>query len=169
MIHFITYLWIFFKASLFSTGGTGNLPSLHDDLIARHWATNRQFAESLTIGQISPGPSGLWVISLGYLTAGVPGSLLALIAITIPPLLAIVVRRIYRKVQHHPAAEGAMKGLALSICGISLVVLSILMKSNGLSIKSVVIAFIAIALAASKKIPIPVILAGAAIIGIVVF
>jgi hypothetical protein len=62
-----------------------------------------------------------------------------------------------------------MKGLALSICGISLVVLSILMKSNGLSIKSVVIAFIAIALAAPKKIPIPVILAGAAIIGIVVF
>jgi chromate transporter len=168
-MHFLVYLWLFFKASLFSTGGTGNLPSLHDDLLPRHWATNRQFAESLTIGQISPGPSGLWVISLGYLTAGVPGSLLALVAITLPPLLAIGVRRLYQRVRHHPSAEGFMQGLALSICGISAVILCILLRSNGISIKSLAISIAALSLAATKKIPIAVILAIAAIAGIITF
>jgi len=162
----LVYLWLFLKASLFSTGGTGNLPSLHDDLIVRHWATNREFAESLTIGQISPGPSGLWVISLGYLTNGLTGSLLAVVAIVLPPLLAILVQRIYERIQHHPSVEGFMSGLALSVCGIFIVILSILLKSNGLSIKSLAVAGIAIGFAATKKIPIPAILALAAIAGI---
>src|SRR5919199_5429647 len=75
----LIYFWLMLKASFFATSGTGNIPSLHADLLARGWATERQFAESLAVGQISPGPSGLWVVSLGYLTAGLPGALLALI------------------------------------------------------------------------------------------
>ena len=165
-MHYLTYLLLFFKASLFSTGGTGNLPSLHDDLLPRHWATNRQFAESLTIGQISPGPSGLWVISLGYLTAGIPGSVLALIAITIPPLLAIVIHRLYHKIQNHPSTEGFVSGLALSVCGISLVILTVLLRSNGVTFTSTAITVAAIILAATKKIPIAAIFIGAALIGI---
>ena len=63
------YFWLFFKASLFSTGGTGNLPSLHADLPAHGWASEQQFGEALTIGQVSPGPTGLWVVSLALLLA----------------------------------------------------------------------------------------------------
>jgi chromate transporter len=66
----LLYFWLFLKASLFSTGGMGNLPSLHTDLLARHWATEQQFAESLAIGQIAPGPSGLWVIAWGISQTG---------------------------------------------------------------------------------------------------
>ena len=165
-MHYLLYFWLFLKASLVSTGGSGNLPSLHDDLVPRHWATNREFAESLTIGQISPGPTGLWVISLGYLTAGVPGSLLDLIAISIPPLLAIVVQRIYRRIESHPSAEGFIQGLALSVCGIFIVILTLLLRSTGLNVKSVAIAATAFALAATKRIPIPAILTAAAIAGI---
>lgn len=84
MIEPFTYFWILLKASLFSTGGTGNLPSIHADLLLRGWATDRQFAEALAIGQISPGPSGLWVICLGYLTDGLRGALLATLAISLP-------------------------------------------------------------------------------------
>jgi len=54
----------------FSTGGFSNLPSLHQDLLANGWASEADFAESIAIGQISPGPNGLWVICLGYLTYG---------------------------------------------------------------------------------------------------
>ena len=65
MIDWLLFFWLMFKAALVSTSGTGNLPIVHQDFLARGWATDRQFAESLAIGQISPGPSGLWVISLG--------------------------------------------------------------------------------------------------------
>ena len=63
--------WLLLKGSLFSTGGMGNVPILHADLLARGWSSDRQFAESMAIGQITPGPNGLWVISLGYLVGGV--------------------------------------------------------------------------------------------------
>ncbi len=45
----LLYFWLFLKASLFSTGGFGNLPSLHHDLLARGWATESQFAESMNL------------------------------------------------------------------------------------------------------------------------
>ncbi len=81
----LLYLLLFLKASLFSSGGFSNLPSLHQDLLSNGWATEAEFGQALAIGQISPGPNGLWVISLGYLTGGYLGALLALIAITVPP------------------------------------------------------------------------------------
>ena len=78
MINPLLYFLFFLKASLFSTGGFSNLPSLHQDMIASGWAVETDFGESIAIGQISPGPNGLWVISLGYFTYGYLGAALAL-------------------------------------------------------------------------------------------
>jgi chromate transporter len=162
----LLYFWLFFKASLFSTGGMGNLPSLHADLLARGWATERPFAESLMIGQIAPGPNGLWVISLGYLTDGLPGALLALVAILLPPLLVLIVDRLYRRVQHHPAVEGFVRGLGLAVVGISVVVLLGMMQSVGADLRTVPIALAAIGLALTRRIPFLAILGMAALAGI---
>ncbi|HEX5324075.1 MAG TPA: chromate transporter [Capsulimonadaceae bacterium] len=162
----LLYFWLFLKASLFSTGGFGNVPSLHSDLTARGWATDRQFAESLTIGQISPGPNGLWVISLGYLTKGVLGSILALIAITLPPLLILLVQRAYQRVEDHPAVAGFMRGLSLAVVGIFTIVLAGILHTSGLDIRSIAIAVCAILLAWSRKIPIVAIIALAGLAGV---
>ncbi len=161
-----TYLWLFLKASLFSTGGMGNLPSLHADLLARGWADERMFAESLMIGQIAPGPNGLWVISLGYLTDGLTGALLALVAITLPPLLVVAVDKLYRRVQHHPAVEGFMRGLSLAVVGIFFPIMLRLLGSVGLDLRSVLIALAAFGLALTRRIPLILIIALAALAGI---
>lgn len=165
-MNLLLYFWLFLKASLFSTGGFGNVASLHTDLTARGWASDRQFAEAMTIGQISPGPNGLWVISLGYLTRGLVGSLLALIGITLPPLIILVVQRAYARVEDHPAAVGFMRGLTLSVAGIFVVVLCRILHSAGFDPRTVLIAFAAIALAWTRKIPIVAIIALAALAGV---
>ena len=165
----LLYFWLFLKASLFSTGGMGNLPSLHADLLARGWAGERQFVEALAIGQISPGPNGLWVVCLGYLTNGLPGALLALLALCLPPLLVLLIERLYRRIQHHPAVEGFMRGLMLAVVGIFAVVLAGFLRSNGLDIRSLLIAGIAACLAATKRVSIVVILALAAAAGILLY
>lgn len=152
-MNLLLYFWLFLKASLLSTGGMGNLPSLHADLTARRWAGDRQFAESLTIGQIAPGPNGLWVISLGYLTHGVVGSLLALVAITLPPLLILGVERLYRRVQHHPMVEGFVRGLSLAVAAIFAVVMLGLLRSTGVNLPTVLIALAALGLAATRRVP----------------
>jgi chromate transporter len=155
------------KAALFSTGGMGNVPSLHNDLIARGWATERHFAEALAVGQISPGPNGLWVVSLGYLLDGIRGALLALLAICLPPILVLIVEKVYRRVQDHPAVDGFMNGLSLAVVGVFVVVMSRLLHSNGIDPWTVGLAIGGAVLGATKRVPIVVIIGLAALIGMV--
>jgi chromate transporter len=164
----LEYFWLILKACLFSTGGMGNLPSIHNDLIARGWATEADFGEALAIGQVSPGPSGLWVLSFGYLTNGVRGALLATIAIVLPPLLVVIVDRLYARVHHHPAVEGFVRGLGAAVVGIFVVVLYGLLKNVGIDPETVSIAVGAIALMASKRVPVVVILGLAGLVGVLV-
>src|SRR5487761_2333963 len=55
MINPFVYFVLFLKASLFSSGGFSNLPSLHQDLLVRSWASDSQFGQAIAIGQIGPG------------------------------------------------------------------------------------------------------------------
>jgi chromate transporter len=164
-----TYFWLFLKASLFSTSGTGNLPSLHHDLILRGWAAEHDFAESLAVGQITPGPSGLWVISLGYLTAGLPGALLALVAICIPPLLILLIERLHRRIGTYPAVQGFIRHLGLAVIGIFAVVMGRLLVTTGLDIGSLLIVVGTLAGALSKRVPVLLLLTLAACVGIAIY
>jgi chromate transporter len=170
MIHQLELFWIMLKAALLSTSGTGNLPIVHQDLLSRGWATERQFAESLAIGQLSPGPTGLWVISLGYLLDGWRGAALTLVAIALPPLVVLLlVHGIYRRYGHHPATQGFVRGLSLAVIGIFVIVLTGIMKSTGWTSSNVLIAAGAIALGSTRRVPGLLILIFAAIVGIVLF
>ena|SRR5579862_95937 len=157
---------LFLKASLFSTGGTGNLPSLYADLTARRWAAQRLFAESLAIGQIAPGPSGLWVISLGYFVRGVPGAIAALGGITLPPLLVVAVDRLSRRARNAATMERLVGGVSLGVVGIFTTVLVRLLAGSGAGGNGVVIALIAFALGTIRRIPVPVVLGLGAAAGI---
>lgn len=166
-LYWLLFFWLYLKASLFSTGGFGSLPSLHADLLARRWASERQFAEALTIGQLSPGPNGLWVVSLGYLSGGLLGGLLALIAILLPPLSILAIERGYRRVENHPAADGFVSGLSLAVAGVFAVALLGILRSAGFSPRTGILAAGAIALALTKRMPLFGIIGLAALIGIV--
>jgi chromate transporter len=158
------------RAALLSTSGTGNLPIVHQDLLSRGWATDRQFAESLAIGQISPGPTGLWVISLGYLVGGLRGAVLTLIAIALPPLLVLMlVHGLYRRWGHHPATQGFVRGLGLAVAGIFVIVLSGIMSTAGWNSVNLIIALGAIVLGATRRVPVLVVLLLAAAVGIALF
>ena len=171
MTNSLAYFWIFLKASLFSSGGTGSLPSLHADLIPTHVATETQFTEALTIGQLAPGPNGLWSVSLGMLTGGWVGAILALLAVTLPPFLILLVERLYRRIESHPAVEGFVRGLSLAIVGISVVVLGkiLMVSSHGIDYRSLLLLLAAIAAASFRRIPVFVIIAVAGVIGILLY
>jgi chromate transporter len=167
MIDPFIYLWLLLKASLVTTSGTGNIPILYQDLIPRGWATDRQFAEALAIGKISPGPSGLWVISLGYLTDGMRGALLALVAITIPPLVVVALDGLYHRIGKHPAVAGFVRGLSLAVIGIFVVVMGQLLHGIGLNTTSLLIAATCFLLGLVPRVPVVALLGIAAVLGIV--
>ena len=170
MIDPLTLFWIMFRAALLSTSGSGNLPIVHQDLLARGWATERQFAEALAIGQIGPGPTGLWVISLGYLIDGLRGAALTLLAIVLPPLLVLLlVHGIYARWGGHPATQGFVRGLGLAVAGIFVVVLTRIMNNAGWTSTNIMIMLATIGLGATRRVPVLLILVLAGLAGIARF
>ena len=169
MINPLLYFLYFFKASLFSTGGFSNLPSLHQDLLSAGWAGEAAFGESIAIGQISPGPNGLWVISLGYLTYGYVGAALALAAITLPALLVLGVAAIYARIERQRWVEGLMRGVSLAVVGILLTICWTVMQQPGADWTAWPIAAVAFALALSRRVNLVVILALAGVAGYLLY
>jgi len=165
MINPLIYFLLFLKASLFSTGGFSNLPSLHQDLLANGWATEADFGQSIAIGQVSPGPNGLWVISLGYLTYGFPGAFMALIAITLPALVVLAISAGYNRIEHQRWVPGFMRGISLAVVGILLTVVWSIIQQPGTDWKGWMIAVAAFCLALSQRINILLILCLAGIAG----
>ena len=165
----LTFFWLFLKASLFSTGGLGNLPFLHKDLLALGWAREPDFITAIAVGNVSPGPTGLLSISLGYLIFGWLGAFLALLALVLPPLLILIVSAFYSRIEKQPAVQNFTTGLALSIVGLTLTVALGLAKSSILDFGGVIIALAALGLALSKKVPVILILALAGLVGFLLY
>ncbi|MGC8779934.1 MAG: chromate transporter [Anaerolineae bacterium] len=161
----LLYFWFFLKGSLLSTGGLGNLPFLHQDLLALGWAQETDFVTAIAIGQLSPGPTGLWTISLGYLTFGWPGAALALIAITLPTLFALVVVALHRRVETRPAVQNFTRGITLGVIGLTVGVAWTLFRSVVTDWPGMAIMSAAFGLALSRRVPVVVVLALAALVG----
>ncbi len=157
------------RASLFSTGGFSNLPSLHQDLLANGWAREADFGQSIAIGQISPGPNGLWVICLGYLTYGYLGALLALVAVILPALLVLVVSAGYARIERQVWVQGAMQGVSLAVVGILLTVVWTILRQPGVDWKGLLIALAAFGLAMSRKVNVLLILGLAGLAGYLLY
>jgi chromate transporter len=165
----LLYLWLFFKASLLSTGGLGNLPFLHKDLMDLGWAKESDFVTAIAVGQVSPGPTGLWTISLGYLTFGWAGAGLALIALSLPPLTVLVIAAFYHRLERLAAVQDFTRGLTLGVIGLTLAVALSLAGSTITDWRGILIAAGALGLALSIRVPIIAILALAAVAGVLFY
>lgn len=165
----LIYFLIIFKASLLSTGGMGNLPSIYQDLLANGWASEADFSKSIAIGQITPGPNGLWVLSLSYQVYGWAGVVLSLLAITLPPFFVLALAAVYQKLEHRPAVRGIMRGLSLAVVGLVVPICFSLLNVPGLDWRGGLIALGAFALAATNRIHVIFVLALAAVAGLVLF
>jgi chromate transporter len=165
----LIYFWLFMKASLLSTGGLGNLPFLNKDLISLGWAQESDFLTAIAVGQVSPGPTGLWSISLGYLTFGWLGAGLALAAISLPPLLILLVASFFNRLDRLPVVQDFIRGLSLGVIGLTFAVALGLSGSAVTDWRGVAIAAVSLGLAQSKRVPVIFILGLAALAGVVIF
>lgn len=166
-MNWILFFWTVLKSILFSSGGYGPLPSLHSDFLSRKWASENQFTESLAIGQVTPGPSGLWVVSLCYLTAGFTGALLACVALMLPPLLILVVQHFYTRIARFSGTQGVLDGVVLVIASFSVIVMFDVLASNGIDWEIVLIAAVSAVLAVTRRVSVNLILLASILIGVV--
>ena len=112
--------WALLQASTLSLGAQTALPLLRTQLVGGGILTDRQMIEALAIGRLGTGPGGLFIVSLGYFAFGWPGALLALVAVTLPPLVIVPAATTLRKQLLSVPFAGALRGLALCTSGLVL-------------------------------------------------
>ncbi|HUQ41404.1 MAG TPA: chromate transporter [Candidatus Limnocylindrales bacterium] len=108
------------KDAALSLGGLGALPLIRQDLVAPGLATDAQVVQALAIGRLSTGPTGLWIVSLGYFVAGVGGAALALVACCLPPLVMIPATAAARRYLLTSWFAGLVRGASLATAGLLL-------------------------------------------------
>ena len=73
------------KATGTSFSGLTSLPIVRHDLVEHyHVLTDRQLNAAVAAGRTAPGPNGLYVVSVGYFVAGIPGACAGCLAAMTP-------------------------------------------------------------------------------------
>ncbi len=159
---------VLLKDSALAVGGLGSLPLLRQDLVATGVATDAQLVQALAIGRLSTGPSGLWVVSLGYQLAGPLGAAMALVASTLPPLVILPATAVGRRWLLSVPFAGLVRGAALATAGLLCAtgVSLIVPAGNAPSWWQVVVGIAAAALTYQGRLHPAVVVIGGALLGV---
>ena len=152
--------------------GLAIVPFLYSGVVRDFgWLSERQFLDAVAVAMITPGPVVITVGFIGYLVAGFPGASIAAIGVFLPCYLFTVIPAPYFKkygkradiaafVQGITAAAiGALSGAVVVIAGRSIK-----------DVPTIVIALVTLAILwKTKKVPEPVLILAAAVIGLVIY
>lgn len=89
--------WEFFKTGLFAVGGgLATLPFLSRMSVTTGWFTQSQLADMIAVSESTPGPIGVNMATyVGYVTAGIPGAVIATLGLVTPSVAIIILIAIF--------------------------------------------------------------------------
>ncbi len=117
---FLLYL-LLLKATLTSFSGLASLPVVRNDLVMHyHVMTDRQLNTAVAAARLGPGPLGLYVVSVGYVVAGIPGACAGWLAMITPAFLIIPMIRFLGSRAEHRRAKSVTRAALLAGAGLLL-------------------------------------------------
>ncbi len=111
----------FFYVGLFSVGGgLATLPFLREMGEKTQWFTPTQLSDLVAVSESTPGPMGINMATyVGYTTAGIPGSIVAVLGEIAPALVIIVlISRVLAKFRSNKYVDYAFYGLRAASTGL---------------------------------------------------
>jgi chromate transporter len=166
---FMQLLLFFTKASLFVFGsGLAIVPFLHGGVVQEHhWLTERQFIDAVAVAMITPGPVVITVAFIGYLVGGAMGAVAAALGVFVPVYLVVVLfGPQYKKFAGNPQLRAFVQGVTAAATGAIAGAVIVLARRSVTDIPTILIAVVALLLLLKWKIPEPLLIAAAGIVGI---
>jgi len=115
VIKFLLLLWILLKSTFTSFAGLASLPAIREDLVEqRRWLTDEELDQSIVITRTTPGPIGVYVVSVGYMVDGWPGALAGWLAMSAPSLCVILLVGYFGRRAQHPRVRGMLQCVVLA-------------------------------------------------------
>jgi chromate transporter len=163
--------WFFTKAGAFVFGsGLAIVPFLYGGVVKEfQWLNEQQFLDAVAVAMITPGPVVITVGFIGYLVAGFWGAVVAAAATFIPCyLFTIIPAPYFKKYGKHPAIKAFVDGVTAAAIGAIAGAVLVLGKRTLTDIPTLLIALTTAAiLFRFKKLQEPLIIAAAAVLGLV--
>jgi chromate transporter len=165
--------WFFAKAGAVVFGsGLAIIPFLYGGVVAEnHWLTEKQFLDAVAVAMITPGPVVITVGFIGYLIAGFKGACVAAIATFLPCYLFTVLPAPYfKKYGKLRAIIAFVDGVTAAAIGAIAGAVIVLAQRSLTDIPTIALALVTAALLWKfKKLPEPVIVLSAALIGLALY
>ena len=163
----------FGQASLVVFGsGLAIIPFLHGGVVQEFgWLTERQFLDAIAVSMITPGPVVITVAFIGYLVAGLAGSLAAALGMFLPTYLAVVLAApYYRRFAENVRVRAFVDGVTAAATGAIAGAAVVLGKRALVDLPTVLLALAAFGtMRMTKKIPDPLLIALAGLAGLLLW
>ena len=120
-VNLLTLGAVFLKAGALLYGsGYVLLAFLRGDLVDRlGWLTDAQLLDAVAIGQVTPGPLFTTATFIGYLLAGIPGALVATVAIFAPAFVFVaIIGPLAERLRDRPLTAALLDGVNAAALGL---------------------------------------------------
>jgi chromate transporter len=171
--HVLLQILVFFtKAGAFVFGsGLAIVPFLHQGVVQQFgWLNEHQFLDAVAVAMITPGPVVITVVFIGYLVARLGGAAMAAIGIFLPVYIFTILpapwfRRNRNNVQLKAFVQGATAAATGALSG-AVIVLALRAIYD---VPTAVIALASLAVLWRFKVPEPILVTAAGVIGLIVW
>jgi chromate transporter len=124
------------------------LAFLRSDFVDRlHWLTEKQLLDSVAVGQVTPGPVFTTATFIGYLVGGVPGAVVATLAIFLPAFVFVAASGpLISRIRKSPVASRFLDGVIVGSLALMGVVAWQLGRAAIVDVTTIIIALVSAAL-----------------------
>jgi chromate transporter len=132
----------FLRVGCFAFGGAyGAIPLIRDVVLSYGWLDEEMLTYMIAVSESTPGPIMVNLATyVGSLQAGIPGALIATIAVVLPSFIIILlVTALLKTVLKNPYVQAALRGLKPCMIGIILATGVYMIIRNGIVIRDSVL------------------------------
>ena len=113
--------WLLLKGTVTAFAGLASLPVIQDELVIQHHVlTDTQLNEAVVITRSTPGAVGLYIVSVGYFVAGIPGAIAGWLAMITPAFLIIPLLHFAGRKMEHPRVRSILQTIVIASAGLLL-------------------------------------------------